>query len=91
MISGGGGISVNAAPFLGDISNSGKIVGTNGIGLSRVAIFGGSGSGGAVVNSGSISATHDGLRLRLGEGTFAGGVTNAGVISAALLALIFSR
>jgi autotransporter passenger strand-loop-strand repeat protein len=81
-ISGGGGISVNAATFLGDISNSGKIVGTNGIGLSRVAIFGGSGSGGAVVNSGLISATHDGLRLRLGEGTFAGGVTNAGVISA---------
>ena len=81
-ISGGGGISVNAATFLGDISNSGKIVGTNGIGLSRVAIFGGSGSGGAIVNSGSISATHDGLRLQLGEGTFAGGVTNAGLISA---------
>jgi autotransporter passenger strand-loop-strand repeat protein len=81
-ISGGGGISVNAATFLGDISNSGKIVGTNGIGLSSVAIFGGSGSGGAIVNSGSISATHDGLRLILGFGTFAGGVTNAGVISA---------
>ena len=81
-ISGGGGISVNAATFLGDISNSGKIVGTNGIGLSSVAIFGGSGSGGAIVNSGLISATHDGLRLLRGEGTFAGGVTNAGLISA---------
>ena len=73
---------MNAKTFLGGISNSGKIVGTNGIGLSSVAIFGGSGSGGAIVNSGSISATHDGLRLILGFGTFAGGVTNAGVISA---------
>ena len=81
-ISGGGGIFVNAETFLGDISNSGKIVGTNGIGLSSVARFGGSGSGGAIVNSGSISATHDGLRLIRGFGTFAGGVTNAGVISA---------
>jgi hypothetical protein len=86
-----GGIAVNTATFLGDISNSGKIVGGNGIALTSVAIFGGSGSDGAIVNGGLISATHDGLRLMRGEGTFAGGITNAGLISAGLLALMFLR
>ena len=87
-ISLGGGINVHTATFLGNISNSGKIIG-HGIGLSSVAIFGGS-DGGSIVNSNVISATQVGLRLK-NVGTFAGGITNAGVISAGGSGIEISR
>ena len=85
VISGGGsGVFIDQAysRFFGGISNSGKIaVARHAIAVTSVNVFDPP-NGGAIVNSGTISAGQTGIGVGFVYGSLAGGISNSGKISA---------
>ena len=69
-------VSTNVGSFTGGISNSGKLTGAEGIFVNEVAVFGNTGAGGGITNSGTIAAKNSGIRVGL-VNSFSGGISNA--------------
>jgi hypothetical protein len=97
VISGGGsGVFIDQAysRFLDGISNSGKIaVARHAIAITSVNVFDPP-NGGAIVNSGTVSAGQTGIVVGFVYGSLAGGISNSGKITAGgkgiVLGLAFS-
>src|SRR5262249_12240841 len=72
-------VSSSSSRFSGGISNSGRLTAGQGIFLENVAVFGNTGAGGGISNSGTIAAKHSGIGLT-DVSSFFGGISNAGKI-----------
>ena len=66
---------------LGSVSNSGKIVAAVGIAVKSGLVFGTASAGGGINNSGTITASIDGILIANGA-RISGGVSNGGLITA---------
>ena len=73
----------NTATFAGGITDSGKITAkSHGILVSNVAMFGSGGPGGGITNTGAISVSNAAIEVSKNLGSFTGGISNSGKLTA---------
>ena len=84
IAAGSNGIQIKlVTTFTGGISNSGTMTAkSHGIVVSSVAMFGSGGPGGGITNTGAISVSNAAIEVSKNVGSFTGGISNSGKLTA---------